>query len=75
MMGGVIPEVAGQSVVPLVHYVKRGFVLVLGRQTRVVVVGMPGSNMQRNKHGQKKDDQRIQPIVVEENYQGSKCQQ
>ena len=51
VMGCVIAEVASQDVVPPVLDVERGLKVVVGMQSRMVVVGVPACDVKRNSHG------------------------
>ncbi len=73
MVCRMVSKVARQDIVPFLDNVVGGFKISLRIQSRVMVVGMPGSDIEGDHHGQSKNEKRVDPVIVKEESQEAEC--
>ncbi len=73
MVCRMVSKVARQDIMPFPGNVIGGFKISLRIQSRVMVVGMPGSNIEGDHHGQSKNEKRVDPVIVKKESQDAEC--
>jgi hypothetical protein len=66
-------KVTGQEVMPFIGNVIGGIEITLRLESRVMVVGMPGSDIEGDHHGKSKNEKRVDPVMVEKESQDAEC--
>ena len=73
MVCRMVSKVARQEIMPFIGNVIGGFKISLRIQSRVMVVGMPGSDIEGDHHGQSKNEKRVDPVIVKKESQDAEC--
>ena len=66
VMSGVVPKISGEDIVPTFDDIVGRFKFILGIKARVVIVRVPGGVVERHRHRNCKEYQRIEPIDQKE---------
>ncbi len=73
MVCRMVSKVARQDIVPFLGNVIGGIKISLRIQSRVMVVGMPGSDIEGDHHGQSENEKRVDPVIVKKESQHAEC--
>ena len=73
MVCSMVSKVPRQEIMPLIGNVIGGFKISLRIKSRVMVVGMPGSDIEGDHHGKGKNEKRVDPVMVEKESQDAEC--
>ena len=73
MVCRMVSKVARQDIVPFLGNVIGGIKIRLRIQSRVMIIGMPGGDIEGDHHGQSKNEQRSGPIIVKKESQHAEC--
>ena len=75
MVCRMVSKVARQEIMPFIGNVIGGFKISLRIQSRVMVVGVPGSNIEGDHHGQSKNEKRVDHVIVKKESQDAECEE
>ena len=73
MVCSMVSKVPRQEIMPLIGNVIGGFKISLRIKSRVMVVGMPGSDIEGDHHGKSKNKKRVDPVIVKKESQDTEC--
>ena len=73
MVCRMVSKVARQDIVPFLGNVIGGIKIRLRIQSRVMVIGMPGGDIEGDQHGQSKNEKRVDPVIVKKESQHAEC--
>ncbi len=73
MVCRMVSKVTRQEIMPFIGNVIGGIEITLRLESRVMVVGMPGSDIEGDHHGKSKNEKRVDPVMVEKESQDAEC--